>query len=267
MVDEGAAAAELESLAPEERERVMAFARLRGALVLEFLEVLGEYVRMLRLEDFGAAGECAERLALQWRDVGERERLEQLGEQLLPEEGMQLLGALQSSLILASSGEAERRKLALGEREVAERTVLAGREGAWPDWEEAMRITQLERQQRYGGTGEVHVETPKRLSGKLLIPGRRKRHAVAVELSKLLEDELAAGAGFYTETLLPDGSRLDPRGPPPRASGSRPPRSTSGACVCSCWSRCRPAPPGRRPMSGCWPRAGDRWRELDRSSG
>jgi hypothetical protein len=216
----------LDHMTPEDRERATTFAHLRGSLVHDFGEGLGTYAWMLTSRDFAEAGEWAERLALRWREVGERERLEQLGTQLLPEKSMELFGALLSSLVLASSAEPQRRELALQEQELGERVVLAGREGVWANWEEVIERAQHEDRQPSGGKREVEVKTPKRLSGPLLTPGRRKRHAVAVELSRLLEDELGASAEFYTERLLPDGDRLSPE----RAAEARDRLEAAAAC-------------------------------------
>lgn len=198
----------LDEMPQDAGDNVMVTARLRAGLLEEFGRAVEAYSRMVTSDDYGEASEWSERLAERWRETAEVARLEQLGDELLPSEALQLFGALASSMILAGDDDERSHRLALGEQEFAERLVLAGSEGIWADWEELMRVVELERAQRFGSVSEIKPGAPKRPPAHLPTPGRRRRTARANELLAELERRLLETRDFYYESLAPDGRAL-----------------------------------------------------------
>jgi hypothetical protein len=179
----------LDQLDPARAERLDAVMQSRDVVLSEVGGALAAYDKMLGADDFGAAPHWLERLAASWREVCERQKLEQLGERLLPDEAVQLVGALQSSLVLCRD---TYQQLALDAGELLARTRwLAATYNLGARFSDAVAPLTA------GARGAV---TPPRRPHRT-VAGR------AEELAGLIARAMEPAAALYGE-LRPDGRPL-----------------------------------------------------------
>jgi hypothetical protein len=191
-----------------ERALVNDATRAKAALVNEFTDALVAYRAMLVSGATDNASEWVERLALRWREAGEERKLEQFGDDFLPEAGLDLLAALESSLVLAHVGDERDRSLTLDEPELLQRVLLVGSQGGvWSDWDQALEPAVAGLERTLGGP----VDRGRRLTRpKAPVLPRRRRIARARELVASIDETMTETAVFY-RALAPDGRKLSQR--------------------------------------------------------
>jgi hypothetical protein len=176
-----------------------------AALVVSMSEELAAavfaYLVMHAADDYGEAWDWLERLADRWRNVAEKHKLEQLGDDFLPSEAQDLLASLESSLVLASSADETRRALRLDYSELLQRLISVASHGFFED--EIIEPAWVELERRAGHSLERQpIERPPTPTPRW---GRRK--ARARELVALLDATLGDVATVHRE-LAPDGRKL-----------------------------------------------------------
>ncbi len=179
----------------------------KTSLIIDFANAIGAYSNMLHAEDFGAAQEWLEKLAERWRRVAEKGRLEQLGEDLLGDEALQLLGALEDSLILCHSTDPERQAAKLELPELTIRAYHVGRAGTFGDEWQAEIDQALARASSEVDDPVTPPELP--THSRRYVRGRRERLHRARQLSELVEQTGLQAVSLYKELGL-DGEALDP---------------------------------------------------------
>ena len=124
---------------------------LRSALALRttLWRVVNAYPSLDEDDDVAAAWSWLEEVALQWREAAQLHRLEQLGDEFLPEAAVELLAAVESSLALTGSDDAGHWELTIGADELLERLLPVG-PALWTDWDEILDVLWREREHRAG---------------------------------------------------------------------------------------------------------------------
>jgi hypothetical protein len=127
---------------PKRKPLVQSSLRMQAALG----DAFGQYTAMRRREDWDGARALLEELAVRWRRTAELDRLEQFGDDFLVPEAIELLAALESSLVVAEADDPDRRYLMLSGEEVALRMLPVGASGIWGQWEEVLDTTWREQE-------------------------------------------------------------------------------------------------------------------------
>jgi len=171
---------------------------------LVFYDALNEYPEARERDGEGEAWEWVELLAEHWRRGAELTGLQFLGEEFLPDDALDLLGALESSLALIGTGDARRAELSLTLDE-----LLAGMIGVgprlWPGWDRILNDVWRHREYVAGRPDTDRPEGWPPVPEPVKRPRRSKRAGRA--LAKALGEALVPVSQLYPR-LDPDGRRL-----------------------------------------------------------
>ncbi|HEY5196761.1 MAG TPA: hypothetical protein VIJ51_07020 [Solirubrobacteraceae bacterium] len=222
-----------ERLSPEDLELRDRAAAATGQMLLMLVTAAANYNAMCVLsKDFRGAGTLLEMIAERWRDAEDLD-LELLGSDFLKDEEGALLGAIEDSLVLTWSDDADCQAHRLDPREVRDRVQTVCRQlpyaEAWNnDWDRVAReakatlrerddwhdgvdeyIDGLAEEMKFHGpalAGKLRRLRPGRLAGRLL-PGRPSRVATVQELLESLV-AVTNETGEWYRALAPNGREL-----------------------------------------------------------
>jgi hypothetical protein len=166
-------------------------------------EVIADYPAVRRRDSVGEAWAWVERVAELWRRGAEMSRLEMLGEQFLPGEAIELLAALDSSLVMFGLGDERRHELALDDDELIGRTVGIGAE-MWANWDRMMDLFWRDQLRLAGRPDADRPDDWPPVSRPLKRPRRSRR--ATLQIAEQLNADAAAAVKLYSE-LRPDGRR------------------------------------------------------------
>ena len=156
------------------------------ALRLSIADLLDDYQAVLRRDTAGDAWDWVERLAALWRRGAELSGLERFGDDFLPDDVVELVAAVDSSMVLFGLDDPRRTELGLDVEELSRRTSAVGHR-LWPDWDRQLDATWREHLRRAGRPDTDRPDDWPPVPAAIRRPRRSKReaHRLAEEQAEL----------------------------------------------------------------------------------
>lgn len=187
---------------------VTEFTTAKAKLLDALLDAIGEYRGILIDGDVRNVQEQLERLAERWRRDAEMTLFEQYDSDFTSLDTLDLLAAVECSLILSRASDEESRALRLDAEELGGRLLLAGREDVLDDSDFEHVLDEM-----WAEAGRRQARTPGDRPGDWpSIPKRhrrRTRRAAARTARELVDDRRSMELVDLYKELQPDGRELD----------------------------------------------------------